>query len=182
MSEAGPAAPCALVVMGVSGSGKTTVAMLLAQRLGWVFEDADSLHPPANVEKMHAGIPLDDADRAPWLRAVAAEIGSWLDSGRSGVMACSALKRAYRDTIRDGRANVRFVYLKGDPALIARRLTIRHNHFMPPTLLGSQFETLEEPGSDEQPIVVGIEGTPGEIVDQALAGLPDVCRTPSPSG
>lgn len=173
------AEPCALVVMGVSGSGKTTIAVLLAQRLGWLFEDADRLHPSANVEKMHAGVPLNDADRAPWLRAVADEIGSWLQSGRSGVMACSALKRAYRDEIRDGRPNVRFVYLKGDSALIARRMISRRHHFMPPSLLDSQFETLEEPGPDEQPIVVGIEGAPGEIVDQALARLPESCRAPS---
>ena len=170
------AEPCALVVMGVSGSGKTTIAVLLAQRLGWVFEDADRLHPSANVEKMHVGIPLNDADRAPWLCAVADEIGSWLDSGRSGVMACSALKRAYRDVIRAGRANVRFVYLKGDPDLIALRMKTRRHHFMPPSLLESQLETLEEPEPDEEPIVVGIEGAPGEIVDQALVRLPDACR------
>ena len=168
-------APCALVVMGVSGSGKTTIAVMLADRLGWMFADADHFHPPGNIVKMRSGAPLTEADRAPWLQAVAAEIASWLAAGRCGVMACSALRRSYRDVLRGSHPNVRFLYLKGDPATIARRLTGRHDHFMPASLLASQLEVLEEPGPDENPIVVGIEGTPGEIVEQVQARLGRGC-------
>ena len=170
-------APRVLVVMGVSGSGKTTVAALLAGRLGWRFEDGDDLHSPANVAKMNAGTPLTDEDRWPWLRAVAA----WVDEARSGpqggVVACSALRRAYREVVVGNRPDVRLVYLRGDPALIARRQAARHGHFMPPSLIGSQFAALEEPGPDERPVVAPVEGRPDEVVDGILAQLPGASLT-----
>jgi carbohydrate kinase (thermoresistant glucokinase family) len=162
----------ALIVMGVSGSGKTTIAALLAQELGWRFEDGDWFHPKANVEKMESGIPLTDADRQPWLEAIAAWIDDLSAKGGHGVVACSALKRRYRDILaRAGHDTVRFVYLKGDKALIAKRITARHGHFMPPELLESQFATLEEPAPDEHPITVSVAGTPREIVANILAPL-----------
>jgi gluconokinase len=162
----------ALIVMGVSGSGKTTIAALLAQELGWRFEDGDWFHPKANVEKMESGTPLTDADRQPWLEAIAAWIDDLHAKGGHGVVACSALKRHYRDILaRAGHDLVRFVYLKGDKALIAKRMTARHGHFMPPTLLESQFATLEEPAADEHPTTVSIAGTPREIVADIVAAL-----------
>ncbi len=161
----------ALVIMGVSGSGKSTVGSLLAGRLGWEFEDGDWFHPAANVEKMHQGIPLTDEDRWPWLNAIASFIDETRRAGRHVVLACSALKRSYRDIIVDGRRDVRLVYLKGGEALIARRMATRHGHFMPPGLLHSQFETLEEPGPDERPITASIEPRPRDIVDQIVAAL-----------
>lgn len=174
--EAGPGeaglAPLVLVVMGVSGSGKTTVAAMLAHRLGWEFEDGDWFHPPANVAKMESGAPLTDADRRPWLEAVAEWIDQARAQGRHGVVACSALKRAYRDVLAGGRPDVRIVYLKGDKDLIAKRMTARHGHFMPPALLDSQFEALEEPGADERPIIVAIDARPRDIVAAILDRLP----------
>jgi gluconokinase len=150
-------APPILVVMGVSGSGKTTVAKPLAEDLGWPFEEGDDLHPAANVAKMRAGHPLDDEDRKPWLAA----IGRWIDGqaskGEPGVITCSALKRAYRDQIRGGRPQVTLVFLEGSKALIAERLADRHGHFMPAALLDSQFEALEAPGPDEPVIKVEID-------------------------
>src|SRR5579871_2118636 len=141
---ASSAAPAVIILMGVSGSGKSTVGAMLAARLHWPFEDGDWFHPPANVEKMHKGLPLTDDDRWPWLRAIA----DWIDEerrhGRHGVIACSALKRRYRDVLIGGRGDVRLVYLRGDEALIARRIATRHEHFMPQSLLHSQFEALEE--------------------------------------
>jgi gluconokinase len=164
-----PAPPLVLVVMGVSGSGKTTVAALLAGRLHWDFEDADDLHPAANVAKMHAGIPLTDADRWPWLRAVAGRIDASRAAGRHGVVACSALKRSYRNIIIGGRPDMQLVYLKGDQQLIAERLACQHGHFMPAGLLESQFQALEEPTADEHPIVILIDRRPREIVDELLS-------------
>ena len=160
-----------MVVMGVSGSGKSTVGALVAQRLRWEFEDADWFHSPANIDKMHNGIPLTDEDRWPWLRAIAAWIDTTRGSGRRGVMACSALKRRYRNILIGDRADVRLVYLKGDEALIARRLATRHEHFMPPALLHSQFEALEEPGPEENPIIVSIERAPREIAALIVSAL-----------
>jgi carbohydrate kinase (thermoresistant glucokinase family) len=151
------AAPPVLVIMGVSGSGKTTVARPLAARLGWRFKEGDDFHPPANIAKMEAGTPLDDADRAPWLAAIAAWIDGQAVSGQGGVVTCSALKRAYRDRLRGGRPQVRIVYLKGTQQLISARLAKRQHHFMPPTLLASQFATLEPPAPDEHPIVIDID-------------------------
>jgi gluconokinase len=163
--------PAVVIVMGVSGSGKTTVGMLLAARLQWEFEDADWLHPAANIDKMHKGIPLTDDDRRPWLRAVATWIDKTRAAGGHGVVACSALKRRYREILIPERSAVRLVYLKGSETLIARRIATRHEHFMPPALLHSQFEALEEPGPDENPIVVPIDMPPREIVARIVAEL-----------
>jgi gluconokinase len=172
---------CALVVMGVSGSGKTTIAALLAQELGWRFEDGDWFHPKANVAKMESGTPLTDADRQPWLEAIAAWIEDLRDNAGHGVVACSALKRRYRDILaRAGHETVRFVYLKGDKALIAKRITARHGHFMPPELLESKFTTLEEPAPDEHPITVSVTGTPREIVADILAALRTAANADQP--
>lgn len=162
------AKPVIAVVMGVSGSGKTTVALLLAAALGCQFQEGDELHPDSNVEKMRGGAPLTDADRLPWLRKVAAEIDGWRARGESGVLTCSALKRSYRDIIIGDRADVNLVYLKGDYDLIHRRMAARQEHFMPVALLDSQFKALEEPAADEQAIVVGIESRPPEIVAEIV--------------
>lgn len=163
--------PTVVVVMGVSGSGKTTVAALLAAALGWEFQEGDALHPAANVAKMSRGVPLTDADRWPWLVLIAQRIDGWLADGRSGVVTCSALKRAYRRIIVGDRPRVRLVYLQGDRALIHDRMAARHEHFMPLGLLDSQFAALEEPGPDEGAVVVPIAGTPAEIVRAIVAGL-----------
>jgi gluconokinase len=164
-------APSAIVVMGVSGSGKSTIAAMLAHRLHWIYEDGDWFHPESNVEKMHHGEPLTDEDRWPWLRAIAAWIDKTRQSGGHGIVACSALKRAYRDVLVGARRDVRIVFLKGDRDLIARRVAARADHFMPPSLLDSQFATLEEPTADERPIVVSIRPHPREIVDAIVAKL-----------
>ncbi len=169
--DTSPPAPRVVIVMGVSGCGKSTVGALLALHLRWEFEDADWFHPAANVDKMHSGIPLTDEDRRPWLNAVAAWIDKTRCAGGHDVIACSALKRRYRDVLIGDRADVRLVFLKGDEALIARRIATRHEHFMPRTLLHSQFEALEEPGPDENPIVVSIEPRPREIVEQIILAL-----------
>jgi carbohydrate kinase (thermoresistant glucokinase family) len=163
--------PAVIVVMGVSGSGKSTVGELLAQRLRWEYADADRFHPASNIKKMHAGIPLTDEDRWPWLDAIAAWIDVTRRAGGHGVVGCSALKRSYRDVLIGDRADVCLVYLKGDKDLIARRIAHRHKHFMPSSLLQSQFEALEEPTPDEHPIVVSIEPPPHQIVEGILAAL-----------
>lgn len=155
----------AIVVMGVSGSGKSTIASMLAQRLHWVYEDADWFHPKSNIEKMHHGEPLNDQDRWPWLHAIADWIDATRRAGGHGIVACSALKRAYRDILIGDRRDVRLVFLKGDFDLIARRIAARADHFMPSTLLESQFATLQEPQADERPIVVSIAPHPREIVE-----------------
>jgi len=166
-----PALPVVLVLMGVSGSGKTTVARIIAERLGWPFEEGDALHPPANVAKMAAGHALTDADRAPWLAKVADWVDARLDAGESGVITCSALKRSYRALIDRRGERVEFVYLHGGRELIASRLAARHGHFMPASLLDSQFETLEEPAADEPVIRVEIGATPEAIADEVMAAL-----------
>ena len=171
MSEAPPDDPAVLVVMGVSGCGKSTIASMLAHRLHWTYEDGDWFHPQSNIEKMHHGEPLEDADRWPWLRAIAQWIDATRQAGNRGVVACSALKRAYRDILVDGRRDVRLVYLKGDRDLIARRIAARADHFMPPALLDSQFKALEEPKDDERPIVVSIVPHPREIVETIVEKL-----------
>ncbi len=165
-----PESPPVLVVMGVSGSGKSTVAQALAKRLNWLFEEGDSLHPAANVAKMHAGIPLTDADRRPWLEAVAAWIDRQKTAGLPGIITCSALKREYRQILFENRPQARLVYLRGDPDLIANRLAARKGHFMPPSLLKNQLDTLEEPGPDENPLTVDI-GPPNDQIVAAIVGF-----------
>ncbi len=161
----------ALVVMGVSGSGKSTVAALLAERLGWDMMEGDLLHPPANVEKMRQGIPLDDSDREPWLDRIGDELRAWAAAGRSGVLTCSALKRAYRARILAARPDVRFVYLKGTEELFGRWVSARHHEYMPASLLHSQFETLEEPGPDEPVITVDAGAPPDVEVQKVIDAL-----------
>ena len=163
--------PCALVVMGVSGSGKSTIAARLAARLGWRCEDGDKYHPPANVAKMSAGHPLTDEDRWPWLQAIADEIDRTCTQGERAVVACSALKRAYRDILVHGRNDVRIVFLNGTQDLIAVRLAARKGHFMPPGLLTSQFKTLEPPQPTERPITVSIDAPVEAIVDDIIRQL-----------
>jgi gluconokinase len=172
--------PSVLVVMGVSGCGKSTIASMLAHRLHWIYEDGDWFHPPSNIEKMHGGEPLTDEDRRPWLQGIAAWIDATRHAGNHGVVACSALKRAYRDILAGGRPDVGIVFLKGDRDLIARRLAARDGHFMPPALLDSQFAALEEPQADEHPIVVSIVPHPRNIVETIVTSL---CAAPaSPPG
>src|SRR6516225_247216 len=163
--------PSVVGVMGVSGCGKTTIAGMLAHRLNWIFEEGDWLHPPSNVEKMHAGVPLTDEDRWSWLHGIAAWIDATRRVGNHGTVACSALKRAYRDILVGERPDVRIVYLKGERDLIARRMAARDGHFMPPALLDSQFATLEEPRPDEHPIVVSIVPHPRQIVEEIVKRL-----------
>ncbi|MDB5818999.1 MAG: hypothetical protein JWQ11_2639 [Rhizobacter sp.] len=160
-----------LVVMGVSGSGKSRVGTLLAARLGWPFMEGDRLHPTANVEKMHAGYPLTDADRLPWLCRIADWIAARIDAAENGVVTCSALKRTYRRVLdRRGRGVV-FVFLDGSPALIAKRLAARQGHFMPASLLDSQLETLEAPTPDEPAIRVDAGSPPDVLVETILDRL-----------
>lgn len=163
--------PCALLVMGVSGSGKSTIGEKLAERLGWPYEDGDTFHPPSNVAKMRAGHPLTDEDRWPWLKAIADEIDRVCQVGGHAVIACSALKRAYRDLLVHGRSDVRIVFLKGTSLLIAERLARRKGHFMPPGLLESQFKTLEPPAPSERPVTVSIDGPVEAIVGDILRQL-----------
>jgi gluconokinase len=163
--------PCALVVMGVSGSGKSTIADKLAERLGWTYEDGDKFHPASNVAKMSAGHPLTDEDRWPWLQAIAGEIDRVCKAGQHVVIACSALKRAYRDILVDGRHDVRIVYLKGTQQLIGDRLAGRKGHFMPPGLLASQFKTLEPPDISENPVTVSIDASVETVVDDIVRQL-----------
>jgi gluconokinase len=162
----------AIVVMGVSGAGKSTVGRIAAKRLSCPFRDADSFHPKANIEKMSRGEPLTDDDRWPWLAAITAWIAEHRAAGTVCVVTCSALKRAYRDILTDKqRADVRLVYLKGNFDLIAVRLAARKDHFMPPALLQSQFAALEEPGEDEHAITVSIDAAPEEIAGEVLERL-----------
>lgn len=158
-----------LVLMGVSGCGKSTVAALLAGRMGCDFEEGDDLHPAANVEKMAAGHPLDDEDRKPWLAKVAAWIRQHTDAGRPGIITCSALKKSYRDVLRGER--VVFVYLAGTHDQIAGRLAARHGHFMPTSLLDSQFATLEPPTPDEDSITVSISASASALADEIVDTL-----------
>jgi gluconokinase len=145
-----------LVVVGVSGSGKTTIATAVAQRLGWPFKEGDELHPASDTTKMHSDHPLDDRDQWRWLEKVATWIDAWREVGRSGVITCSALRRSYRDFLTRGRPEVRVVYLRGDKALIASRLTEREAHSIPASLVASQFAILEEPVADELPIILDV--------------------------
>ncbi|WP_430649343.1 gluconokinase [Bradyrhizobium uaiense] len=157
--------------MGVSGSGKSTIADRLAIRIGWRFEDGDSFHPPSNVAKMHSGQPLTDEDRWPWLRAIAHEIDRTCGVRERAVIACSALKRSYRDILVHGREDIRIVFLDGTQELIAGRLAARKDHFMPPGLLASQFRTLEPPTPDERPITVAIDRSVDTIIEDIVTQL-----------
>ncbi|MGO9048842.1 MAG: ribose-5-phosphate isomerase RpiA [Xanthobacteraceae bacterium] len=172
--------PPILVIMGISGSGKSTIAEELAGRLGWPFEEGDALHPDANIAKMHAGIPLTDADRQPWLERVAA----WIDGQRvkkqPGIITCSALKRAYRQIIIGDRPEVRLVYLRGGRDLVAEHLAGRHGHFMPAALLRSQIDTLEEPDPSEDPLTVDA-GAPAPQVADEIIRLLGTSATVAPS-
>jgi len=161
-----------LIAMGVSGCGKTTIGELLAERMACDFADADSFHSQANKDKMHNGIPLTDEDRWPWLKAIRASIEQKQADGTSHVYACSALKRVYRDILRDGDKDVTFVYLKGTPELLQERIKTRKGHFFDPKLLQSQLDTLEPPGADEA-IEVDIALSPAEIVDKVLNEVKD---------
>jgi gluconokinase len=160
-----------IVVMGVSGSGKSTIAAMLAERLGVEYIDADWLHPKSNVEKMQRGIPLDDEDRWPWLRAIGGRMAELRAQGRGCVVACSALKRAYRDVLREGDGDVRIVHLDGPPGAIAPRISGRDGHFMPASLLESQFAALEPPQPDERALAVSVTLTPEEIVEAVVTSL-----------
>jgi gluconokinase len=163
--------PVTIVVMGVSGSGKTTVAALLSAALACQLQEGDDLHPRENVEKMQAGTPLTDADRMPWLRKIAETIDRWGARGESGVVTCSALKQSYRSIIIGNRPGVTLVFLKGSYDLIRQRLAARHEHFMPVALLDSQFAVLQAPTPDEHPITVDVGGKPFEIVAEIVRHL-----------
>src|SRR3954469_13002689 len=160
-----------LVVMGVSGSGKTTVAIGVAHRLGWVFAEGDDFHPAANVEKMRAGHPLTDADRVPWLRSLAEWIGAREAAGENAVMTCSALKRAYRDVLADGHPSVRFVHVTASAETIRLRLQRRRGHYMPASLLDSQLATLEPLQPDEPGMTLPGDGEPDDVIGAVLARL-----------
>ncbi|MDV2986712.1 UNVERIFIED_CONTAM: gluconokinase [Methylobacteriaceae bacterium AG10] len=179
MTDPRSTAPTVLVVMGVSGSGKSTVAALLAERLGWILADGDDFHTPDSIARMRDGHPLDDAARRPWLARIRAWIDARLAAGENAVVACSALKRAYRQALIGASPRVRLVFLEGSRAVIQERIRARHGHFMPASLLDSQFAALEPPGPEEDPITVGIAESPDAIVAAVVArlGIPvdDIC-------
>jgi carbohydrate kinase (thermoresistant glucokinase family) len=163
--------PPIVVIMGVAGCGKTTVAARLAERLGCAFQEGDALHPPENVAKMSAGTPLGDADRAPWLARIAACIDGWRARGEAGIVTCSALKQAYRDIVVGDRPEVRLVHLVGSRALIGDRLGARRGHFMPPALLDTQFATLEPPVPDARTLVIDVGPEPDALVETIVRWL-----------
>ncbi|WP_235919166.1 gluconokinase [Aureimonas psammosilenae] len=171
MAEDGQARAIAIVVMGTSGVGKTTAAEGIAKALGWPVAEADEFHPQANIDKMTSGTPLNDEDRWPWLRAIRDWIGGEAAKGVSTVVTCSALKRRYRDLLREADADVRFVFLSADPALIGQRIGGRSGHFMPPALLASQLADLEPLEADEPGVKVSVEASPEEVVRLAVEGL-----------
>ncbi len=160
-----------VVVMGVAGSGKTSIGSALAEALGWAFAEGDAFHSAANVGKMAAGTPLTDDDRGPWLDAIAAWIDAHVAAGRSAVVACSALKRRYRDRLRRAWPGLRVVYLRGEREVLESRIAARQSHFFPGRLLDSQLADLEPPAADEAPIVLDIADPPAVIVAAALTGL-----------
>jgi gluconokinase len=159
-----------VIIFGVSGAGKTTVGKLLARGLGWSFIEADDFHPAANIKKMRSGYPLTDEDRWPWLERLRQQVARSLAAGENAVLACSALKRAYRDRLRVSD-KVKFVFLRGDYALVEKQLRNRHGHFMNPALLRSQFADLEEPGPDEDALAIRLGRTPEELVKEIKTKL-----------
>jgi gluconokinase len=159
-----------VIIFGVSGAGKTTIGKLLAEQLGWRFYEADDFHPRANIEKMHGGRPLTDEDRWPWLERLREQITYSLTAKENGVLACSALKRGYRERLRVSD-DVKFVFLRGDYPLIENQLRPRRGHFMNPELLKSQFADLEEPELDEDVLTIELEGTPQELVEEIKTKL-----------
>lgn len=161
-----------IVMMGICGAGKTTIGRALAERLGIPFTEGDSFHPPENVARMKAGHPLTDADRAPWLKALATAITAWSTAGEEMVMSCSALRRSYRDQFRAAAPDVVFVHLHGAVDLVRARMATREGHFMPIALIDSQIADLEDPTGEPGVIVVDVAGTPEEIVDRIVAQLP----------
>ncbi|MFC8719566.1 gluconokinase [Kitasatospora sp. NPDC057198] len=163
--------PPAVVVMGVSGVGKTTVARLLAERLGLPYAEADDFHPAANIAKMSAGTPLDDQDRQPWLRALGGWLGERAAAGGGGVVTCSALKRSYRDVLRAACPDAFFLHLSGGHDLVGDRLAHRTGHFMPPSLLDSQYAALEPLQPDENGTVLDVDADPDTLVERAVAAL-----------
>jgi gluconokinase len=174
VSPSAPASVPVLLVCGVSGSGKTTIGTLLAKRLGYKYAEADDFHPAANVAKMAAGHPLTDADRAPWLSAIAKFIDDTTAAARPAVVTCSALKRSYRDQLRAGRPNVRLIFLDVSREVVTERLQARHGHFFPADLLASQYRDLEAPAPDEHVLHIPVDSpntTPDEVVDQILTHL-----------
>lgn len=178
MAPTATSLPSVIVLMGVAGSGKTTIGAALSKRLGWPYADADQFHPAANVAKMSAGQPLTDEDRWPWLAAIAAHIDAARAEGRHAIVSCSALKRVYRDMLIGDRADVRLVLLDGTKETIFARMSARKDHFMPLSLLDSQFATLERPGADERPAIVPIDGTPEEIAQAIVDALSGDGETP----
>ncbi|MFF8595510.1 gluconokinase [Streptomyces sp. NPDC015220] len=179
-SEAVMRTPHVVVVMGVAGTGKTTIGPLLADRLGVPYAEGDDFHPQANIDKMSAGIPLDDADRWPWLDA----IGAWAHgrAGLGGVASSSALKRSYRDRLRAAAPGIVFVHLTGDRKLIEDRMAHRQGHFMPTALLDSQFATLQPLAADEPGVAVDVSGSPEEIAERAVAALADLDTSDQSAG
>jgi gluconokinase len=163
-----------LVIMGVTGAGKSTVGTLIAERLGLPFNDADDFHPPANIAKMSSGQPLTDDDRWPWLDAIGAHLAA--HRGGGAVVTCSALKRAYRDRLRAAAPELRFVHLQGDMALVAARQAARQGHFMPASLVASQYATLEEPAPEERVIALDVAAAPSALADAAIAALTETAR------
>ncbi|MDF2621160.1 MAG: hypothetical protein K0S00_3819 [Xanthobacteraceae bacterium] len=163
--------PIAVIVMGPSSIGKTTTAELLSAKLGWPFAEGDKFHPAANIKKMSEGIPLDDADRQPWLEKIRDWINEHADEGRNVIITCSALKRSYRDILRQARADVRFLELIADKKIVGERMARRKGHFMPPSLLASQFATLEDLHEDERGIKITVDVPPEAVVARAIAGL-----------
>ena len=174
MTGQAPPRPLVLILMGVSGCGKSTIGHLLADRLGWPLLEGDEFHSAANIAKMRQAIPLNDTDRRPWLEAIATHLADWSARQQPGIVTCSALKRVYRDCLTADCPNACFVYLKGNPELIRPRLVGRFGHFMPVNLLESQFAALQEPGSDEKAITVMVDRPPDAVAAEIQKRLADL--------